>query len=231
MKQYTAVFFDLDHTLWDYEKNSLESLTQLHIAYDLYNYGGVSLDKFLNTFKKVNSGLWESYNKGIIDREHIKQNRFKSILESFGIENEGMSKRMSVEYIQLCPQKKHLMPHTIDVLEYLKDKYTLFLLTNGFDDVQTIKLNTSNIAGYFKGMVTSETCGHRKPSKEIFDYTLDQAQSSPEETVMIGDNLMADIRGARKANLDTVYYNPSKNNHKEDTTYEIDCLSQLTNIL
>lgn len=231
MKKYKALFFDLDHTLWDYEKNSLESLIELHTEYDLYNYGGITIEKFLSTFQKVNTRLWDSYNKGIIDREHIKLNRFRSILTNFGIENDNMSRSLSVQYIDLCPQKTHLMPYAIEMLEYLKTKYKLYLLTNGFDDVQTIKMNKSKIAGYFQGMVTSETCGHRKPSKEIFDFTLEQAQAAAEETVMIGDNLMADIRGAQKANLDTVFFNPLKHNHKEPTTYEIDCLSQLSNIL
>lgn len=231
MKKYTTILFDLDHTLWDYEKNSLASLRQLHSEHDLYNYGGVNFDKFVTTFQKVNRGLWDSYNKGIIDRAYIKEKRFQRILDSFDIANDQMAANLSIEYIRLCPQKTHLMPHTIQVLDYLNDRYNLFLLTNGFDDVQTIKLSAAKIDHYFDGMVTSETCGHRKPQKEIFDFTLKKAKSKAEETLMIGDNLLADIRGARNANLDTVFYNPVRTRHQEETTFEIDCLIQLTNIL
>ena len=230
VKQYTTILFDLDHTLWDYEKNSLESLQQLHSKYDLYGYGGITFTSFLSTFQKVNRGLWDSYNMKIIDRAYIKEHRFRRILESFEIDNSSVAQKLSVEYIELCPQKTHLMPYALDALNYLSSKYKLFLLTNGFDDVQTIKLNTSKISNFFDGMVTSETCGHRKPATEIFEYTLEQAQSKAEKAIMIGDNLMADIRGARNASLDTVFYNPLKSRHKEPTTYEIDCLSQLTNI-
>lgn len=231
LKKYETIFFDLDHTLWDYEANSLEALNELHSHFDLYNFAGVTLDRFLKTFKSVNDGLWSNYNRGAIDRDHIKKYRFNNILKSFGVEDIELSMEMSSLYISECPKKTNLMPYAIETLDYLNDKYRMFLLTNGFDDVQQLKLRTSNLEHYFKDMITSETCGHRKPSREIFDYTLKKANTKAEQTIMIGDNLAADIVGARNATIDTVYYNPTKESHKEDVNFEIRCLSELTNIL
>lgn len=231
MKRYETIFFDLDHTIWDYEANSLQTLNELHSHYDLYNYAGVTLDKYLSTFKTINDGLWDNYNRGAIDRDHIKKYRFNNILKTFGVEDIEMSMEMSSLYISECPKKSNLMPHAIEVLDYLVDKYPMYLLTNGFDDVQQTKLKNSNLEKYFKGMVTSETCGHRKPSKEIFEFTLDKASAKAEDTIMIGDNLAADIKGARNASIDAIYFNPLKENHREEVDYEINCLSELTNIL
>ncbi|MEQ8927431.1 MAG: YjjG family noncanonical pyrimidine nucleotidase [Fulvivirga sp.] len=231
MKKYKSIFFDLDHTLWDYEKNSLETLSELHQEYELSSFGGISLNGFVETFKKVNSGLWNKYNQGQIDREYIKKFRFNNILTIHGVDNIDLSMELSSKYILECPKKGHLMPYTYDVLDYLKDRYTLYLLTNGFNDIQKIKISNAKIDHYFLGMVTSESCGHRKPSKEIFEYTLNKAGTKANEALMIGDNLNADIAGARNAAIDTVYFNVEKLTHKEDVSYEINCLSELTKIL
>ncbi|QSE97569.1 YjjG family noncanonical pyrimidine nucleotidase [Fulvivirga lutea] len=231
MKRYKTIIFDLDHTLWDYEKNSLETLSDLHQEFELSSFGGLGLEGFVKTFKKVNEGLWNKYNQGQIDREYIKKYRFNTILSSHGIDNIDLSMALSSRYISDCPTKGHLMPYAFEVLDYLRERYPLYLLTNGFNDVQSIKISKSKIDHYFEGMVTSETCGHRKPSKEIFEFTLKKAGSQATEALMIGDNLKADIVGARNAAIDTVYFNTEKLAHKEEVSYEINCLSELTKIL
>ncbi len=231
MISHEVVFFDLDHTLWDYETNSLETLQELFDEYQLSNLADVSFDQFINKFKKVNNKLWDNYNRGLIDRETIKKKRFEKILKSFSIHKPDMSISMSEDYIKNCPYKTNLMPFTHETLDYLHKKYPLYLLTNGFDDVQKIKIENSNIAHYFKGMVTSETSGHRKPSTEIYNFTLSMAKAKAETTVMVGDNLNADIIGAKKAKLSTVYYNPEAIQHKAETDYEVGCLSELSTIL
>ncbi len=231
MKKYKAVFFDLDHTLWDYEKNSAETLTELFYEYHIDKRPKVDLNSFLITFDKVNEKLWSNYNKGHIDRDAIRDQRFKRIFREFGIRHDPMAITISDEYIKRCPTKTHLMPFTISTLDYLKTRYELHILSNGFNDVQGVKLDTSGLKNYFKHIITSESSGHRKPSKEIFDFSLSLANVSATEAIMIGDNLNADILGAQKANIDHVFFNPSKQVHKQSVTHEIDCLSQLHDIL
>ncbi len=231
MKKYQALFFDLDHTLWDYETNSVATLHELFDAFEIANLSDTNKDEFVSIFNKVNDKLWANFNKGHIDRDTIKNQRFVKILKHLGIKNEFLSFQLSNDYINICPTKTGLMPYTIEILEYLHKKYPLYLLTNGFNEVQQKKISQSKIEHYFKGMVTSETSGHRKPSVEIFQYTLNLASTEPDNTVMIGDNLSADIHGAKRAQMDTIYYNPKQTAHKSTPDHEVSCLSQLTNIL
>ncbi|MEM7108983.1 MAG: YjjG family noncanonical pyrimidine nucleotidase [Bacteroidota bacterium] len=231
MRKYSTVFFDLDHTLWDYDKNSRETLTELYHDYGFNDRKNVSLEDFLASFHKVNQKLWANYNKGHINREDIRNQRFKKIFKTFSIRHDPLALEMSDEYIKRCPTKTNLMPHALTILDYLSPSYTLCLLTNGFNDVQSTKLTSSGLEVYFAYVITSESSGHRKPSKEIFQYSLSVAGATPENSIMIGDNLNADIYGARQAEMDQVYFNPLKIAHNQSVTHEIDCLSQLSQIL
>lgn len=231
MQKYKVILFDLDHTLWDYEKNSQETLNEIYVNYKLNALCGFSFDQFHDRFGRVNSGLWRQYDHGLIDRTTIRQERFHRILKHFRIQDTELALRLSDDYLSLCPTKTNLLPHTHDVLSYLKQKYDLYILTNGFDDIQEVKLSNSNLKSYFSGMVTSETIGHRKPSKEIFDHALEVAGSTCNDTLMVGDNLLADVLGAKRASIDSVYFNPLRKVHRENIHLEINCLSQLMNIL
>lgn len=231
MQKYSVIFFDLDHTLWDYDKNSSETLTDLYHNYKLHELGGVSLDAFLKQFGKVNNNLWDQYNKGEISRETIRNERFERIFKSMNIEISDQALKMSDDYISLCPLKTHVLPHTYDVLDYLKSRYELYILTNGFNDVQEIKIDKSNLRNYFRGMITSESAGYKKPSREMFQFALQSANCSAHETIMIGDNLKTDIYGAMNAEIDAVFFNPHGIDHRYDPHYEITSLNELTNIL
>ncbi len=231
MKKYTTIFFDLDHTLWDYERNSRDTLTELYNDYGLKERPRVALDEFFKVFEKVNEKLWSNYNKGHISREDIRNQRFKKIFKEFGIRHDPLALEISDEYIKRCPIRTSLMPHTISTLNYLQQSYTLCVLTNGFNDVQGIKLSSSGLDSFFSYVITSESSGHRKPSKEIFEYSLNLVGVKPQDAVMIGDNLNADIYGAKRAKIDQVYFNPHKTAHTQDVTHEIDCLSKLSDIL
>ena len=231
MQKYRVILFDLDHTLWDYEKNSHETLNELYNNYKLKTLCGFSFDQFHDRFGQVNSGLWRQYDHGLIDRSTIRQERFNRILKHFRVKDPELALRMSDDYLNLCPTKTNLFPYTHDVLGYLKQKYDLYILTNGFDDIQQVKILNSNLQNYFSGMITSETIGHRKPSKEIFNHALEVAGSTSENTLMVGDNLLADIQGAKSASIDSVYFNPLRKLHRENIHLEINCLSQLMNIL
>ncbi|ELR69141.1 2-haloalkanoic acid dehalogenase [Fulvivirga imtechensis AK7] len=231
MRNYRVIFFDLDHTLWDYDKNSHETLNDLYHNYQLHTLGGFSFDQFYHRFGEVNSGLWSQYHQGAIDRSVIRNERFGRVLNHFKVSDPELALRISDDYILQCPAKTNLFPYTHDVLRYLSSKYKLYILTNGFDDVQEIKISHSNLKGYFNGMITSETIGYRKPSREIFHHAVKTAGATTAESLMVGDNLKADILGAKNASIDSIYFNPYKRIHKEDIHLEINCLSQLMNIL
>ncbi len=231
MSLYDAIFFDLDHTLWDYETNSRYTLLELHDEYKLQERYGISSRDFLSSFNEVNHGLWDRYNKREIDREEIRSQRFRQILLRYYVENNELSNVLSDDYITRCPTKTYLFPYALEILDYLRNKYPLFILTNGFDDVQEVKLHRSELKPYFQGVITSETTGHRKPSPEIFLHAVKEAGVTPARCLMIGDNLMADIRGAMDAGLHAAYFNPARNRHSLSPHYEISCLSEVRNIL
>jgi len=231
INSYKHIFFDLDHTLWDYEKNSNEALNELFLKYQLNRLGISNSGQFNLCFEEVNSSLWNDYNKNRISRDGIREQRFLRILNQFEIDDNDLSNKLSTEYLMLCPTKPHLIPYTFEVLDYLKKNYQLHILTNGFNDVQKLKLEKSRLASYFSTVVTSDTAGYKKPMTSIFKYAIDQAEARKNESIMIGDNLQTDILGARNFGMDTVYFNPKKAIHKSNVTHEIDCLSQLKIIL
>jgi YjjG family noncanonical pyrimidine nucleotidase len=231
MNTYQAVFFDLDHTLWDYETNSRDTLYELHTEFQLQEKYGISSMDFFNKFSEVNHHLWNQYNAREIDRDRIRTDRFRSILSSYYVENNSLSDDLSQAYISRCPTKTSLFPFAIECLQYLQKKYPLFILTNGFDDVQGIKLTSAALTGYFKNVITSETTGHRKPSLEIFHHAVTMAKVRPDQCLMVGDNLQADIAGAMNAGLHAAYFNPFSKRHSLQPHFEFSCFSQMRNIL
>lgn len=148
-----------------------------------------------------------------------------------GIDNYDLSLKLSDEYVDKSPKKSTLMPNAIETLNYLHPRYPMTIVTNGFDEIQSTKLASSGITSYFKSIVTSARAGHKKPAKEIFEFALAESGFESHETLMIGDNLLTDIGGARNASLDTVFYNPNKIKHKEQTRFEIHDLKELRDIL
>ncbi len=229
--KYRCLLFDLDHTLWDFETNSAETLEELFYAHRLTEAGVASFAQFYDAFVIENTRLWELYDLGKIHRDVIRLERFKTILHSLGIDDYALSRKLSDEYINQSPRKGALMPNAIETLNYLTSKYPMTIVTNGFDEIQATKLASSGITSYFKSIVTSARAGHKKPAKEIFEFALSESGFTADETLMIGDNLLTDIGGARNAALDTVFYNPKKVQHEEQTNFEIHDLKELQDIL
>lgn len=229
--KYRTIFFDLDHTLWDYDTNSRETLSELFEQYQLKDRGIPTLDALNARFNEVNEGLWNLYDRGLIGSEVIRQQRFKQILEFFHVEDENLMEQLSHDYLYACPRKGAMIPGAIEILDYLNEKYALTLITNGFEEIQGLKLQSGKITHYFDHIVTSQKAGHKKPAREIFDYALSLHQHSAEEAIMIGDNLMTDIAGARNASVDNVFFNPGKKKHQEVVTHEISTLRELASIL
>jgi putative hydrolase of the HAD superfamily len=231
MKNYKCILFDLDHTLWDYETNSREALSELYLEFGLKEKGIESEPDFLQTFYVVNNELWDLYDRGQLHRDVIRLERFHKIFLSLGLDDYDLSLRLSAEYLIHSPKKKNLIEGCKETLDYLQAKYPMVIVTNGFDEIQSTKLSSSGIDHYFKDVVTSARAGHKKPAREIFDFALSENKVAHHEAIMIGDNLLTDIAGARNASVDTVFFNPAKVKHEAEVNYEIQSLTELMNFL
>jgi len=225
------LFFDLDHTLWDYDTNATAALKDLYKRHDIFQKSGFTSSQFITAFFKVNNALWLDFDLGLIGKEDIRRLRFPRIYQTLEASIEEIPLNIEVEYVELCPTKTVTMPKALEVLGYLKGKYKMHLITNGFKEIQTKKLESSMLAPFFSEIITSETAGYRKPDPRIFELALNKATAIKSESLMIGDNLIADIGGARNAGIDQVFFNPNRQLHQAKVTYEIQTLDQLTELL
>lgn len=231
MTSYKSIFFDLDHTLWDYEGNSRDTLLDLYDDFELEKNGVSSSQDFFIQFKRVNTELWDLYDTGKIDSEVIRRERFKQVLEAFDAYEEKLSQDISYEYLHACPKKNKLIPNALETVEYLAGKYSLTIVTNGFEDIQHTKLKSNDLYKYFDHVITSQRAGAKKPSREIFDFALNTNTILAQQAIMIGDNLKTDIAGARNASIDTVFFNPESSQHAEVVNHEISGLKELCDFL
>ena len=228
---YKDLFFDLDHTIWDFELNSKETLWDLHLKYELEAKGIHDFDVFYSQYSVHNHRLWDRYTKGFIKQEELRWKRIYLSLLDYKIADEALSKEMSVDYLDILPNKKNLFPYTIEILEYLKSKnYTMHLITNGFESVQFKKIKNSNLADYFTEVITSEASNSLKPNKEIFEYALKASNAKLETSIMIGDNEDADIQGAINVGMDSIFVNHLQIQPTVPATHTITHLKELENI-
>ena len=228
MPKYKHLFFDLDHTLWDFDANAKATLTELYSIFDLDKKIETPFADFYPKYLFHNEVLWDRYHKGLISSEELKWKRMWRTLLDFKIADEPLSKELSGKFLEILPTKKILFPHTIEILDYLKEKkYTLHLITNGFEKTQWSKLNNSGLGVYFTHVITSEMSNSLKPKKEIFDYAMDKANASLKESIMIGDNLDVDIQGAINAGMDSVFVNHINAIPQINPTYTITHLKEL----
>jgi len=229
---YKDLFFDLDHTLWDFELNSKETMQELYSTHHIAALGITDFDAFFNIYTAHNHRLWDRYSKGFIKQEELRWKRIYLSLLDFKIANEQLSKEMSLEFLQILPTKKKLFPHTIEILNYLKGKdYKMHLITNGFESVQMQKIKNAEISHYFTEVITSETSNSLKPNKEIFEFALKTANATLSESIMIGDNETADIQGGINVGMDTVFVNHLNAAPTIPATYTITHLKELEALL
>jgi putative hydrolase of the HAD superfamily len=228
--KYKHIFFDLDRTLWDFEINSHETLLELCNTYKLNAIGVDDYEGFIRTYKNHNAKLWDLYRVDKISQKDLRRERFQKTLSDFGINDFKLAEKIGEDYIDVCPRKNKLYPHAIEVLDYLKERYELHIITNGFDKTQHIKLEHSNLKPYFNQIITSEKTGVKKPNPLIFSHALTLANAIKDESVYIGDNLIVDILGCQNSGIDGVYFNPERIEHAENPKFEIECLSELKKI-
>ena len=225
------IFFDLDRTLWDFEANSHETLLELCISHNLSNKGITDYEAFIKNYKVHNEKLWELYRVDKISQKDLRRERFQRALADYDIEDAGLAERIGEDYVATCPKKNKLFPHTIEVLNCLSVKYKLHIITNGFHNVQHIKLKHSGLSSYFDKIITSEQVGVKKPNPKIFKYALQQANANVKESIMIGDDVEVDVLGAEQIGIQGVFFNPNKTKHNRDIVHEIFCLSELKALL
>lgn len=199
------IFFDLDHTLWDFEKNSALAFKAIFEQLEI----GADLDAFLKFYVPINHEYWEKYRKDEITHEELRFGRFRKAFNLLGFEiSDELVMRVSTEYIQSLPLNNHLFEGTIEVLDYLKTKYKLHIITNGFHDVQARKLENAGIVHYFATVTNSEKAGVKKPNPLIFEHALSLAKTQKEQSLMIGDCIDADVRGALNCGIDAILFCP-----------------------
>ena len=222
-----SIFFDLDHTIWDFERNSACTFEFLFKKYNII----VDIDHFLDIYIPINLKYWKLYRTESITKEYLRYNRLKEAFfkMNFDLPSELIN-TLSDNYIETLPKFNYLIDGAIEVLEYLKPKYKLFILTNGFKKVQSNKLNNSGINNYFEKVFDSESVGVKKPNPIIFKYALENSNSNADESLMIGDSFEADIMGAISVGMNAIHYaNFGEKTH--DKCLIIDNLNTLKDIL
>jgi putative hydrolase of the HAD superfamily len=230
-KQYRHLFFDLDHTLWDFEANAKATLKELYSALQLEEKGINDFDLFHKNYRAHNEKLWERYRNGFIRQEELRVKRMWLALLDFKIADEELAKEMSARFLELLPTRTILFPHAAEILQYLIDKgYILHLLTNGFEKTQHSKLMYSGLKHFFKEIITSELSNSLKPSKEIFEFAFERCAAEKNECIMIGDNIEVDIIGAMNAGIDQVYVNHLSIEPTVKPTYTVNSLKELEEI-
>lgn len=203
-RDITDVFFDLDHTLWDFEKNS--ALTFQKIFQE--NNVDVDLKGFLDVYVPINLRYWKMYREERISKKELRYQRLKSAFDVLGIEvSNVVINLLSQEYINYLSSFNYLFDHTIEILDYLSPNYNLHIITNGFQEVQHKKMRNAGILDYFDVIIDSEMAGVKKPNPKIFELALETAITVPERSLMIGDSIEADILGAKALGFHVLHFN------------------------
>lgn len=223
-----VLFFDLDRTLWDFDANSKVALETIFDEQKLQGKLNTSFGEFHQQYMLYNEQCWKAYREGKMSKEILRFQRFLLTLEHFGNADIDLSQEMGERYVEISPYQTRLVPGTMDLLLRCQDLgYEMHVITNGFEEIQDIKLENSGIRKFFGHVITSEAIGERKPHPMVFEYALQRTKSSTEESVMIGDDFEADIVGAKKAGWKQVFYNPNGHEIQENITLQINSLDEL----
>ena len=231
MKPYKSIFFDLDDTLWDTAHNNKACLEEIFHAFHFGRYYP-SFDDFYDMYMPHNQLLWAKYRKHEIDRRKLIVERFLHVLRPMGIDDVAFALQLNDDFLQRTATKTKLIDGAIDLLKYLFPKYRLFILSNGFREIQSLKMQNAGLAPFFDRMLLSEDVSIHKPHRKIFDYALKNTNSRRAESLMVGDSYEVDILGAQNARIDQIWFNP---NHELSTgiipTITVHSLQEITHYL
>ncbi len=227
IKAIKHVFFDLDHTLWDFDKNSALTFEKIFKIHNL----DISLENFLEVYEPVNLRYWKRYSHDEIDQMELRYGRLRDTFKEIGFGvDQTLIHDLSTDYIKYLSSFSHLFDGTIELLNYLQPKYQLHIITNGFEEAQLKKMNSSAITAYFKTITNAEMAGVKKPNPIIFDHALKIANAQSQESIMIGDNYEADVLGAMNVGYDAIFFN-YRNDQTEPHIKQINHLSQIKKYL
>jgi len=229
--KYKYIFFDLDHTLWDYHANSTKALIQVYNKHKLGSYFN-SVDEFVSIYNRYNDELWDAYRQGNIKKEVLRYKRFDLTFREKGLIDLTLPVVIGDLYLEITPRLNTLFPNTVEILEYLVPKgYDLYILTNGFLKTQETKMENAHIDKYFNRIFSSEELGINKPHKEFFHWAVSSIHARKNECLMIGDDENVDIGGAKNYGIDAVWFNPGNNEVSKRAIKTISDLSELKEIL
>ncbi len=229
-KKYRHIYFDLDRTLWDFESNAEETFQEIFEKYELDRIFP-DFDTFHESYKKHNQRLWKAYRDGKLKKQILRNKRFELTLEEYGNTDTVLAEKIGDDYITISPTKTRLFPGAKETLEYLNQKYNLYIITNGFNEVQFTKIQNCGIRDFFSAVFTSEDAGAQKPHKKIFQHALKNVNAKKSESIMIGDDLESDIQGALNFGMDQIFFNPQGKSHDTKPSFEIRQLPEIKSIL
>ncbi len=222
------IFFDLDHTLWDFEKNSNLTFEQLFRAHNI----ALDLQDFLAVYAPINFAYWKKYREEKVSKEALRYGRLKDAFDALDFEvSDVLIHQLAVDYIKVLPDYNHLFEGVFELLDYLQSKYTMHIITNGFEEIQKLKLERSGISHYFEQLITSESVGVKKPNPRVFEYALKKAGAKAAESVMIGDNIEADIMGALNCGIASIHFNESNENSDQKKHKSVTSLLEIKQYL
>jgi len=227
MNTITDIFFDLDHTLWDFDKNSVLAFDKIFKI----NHPTIDINEFVEIYAPINQACWKLYQVDKITHEELRYQRLKQTFDvlNYNISDEEID-QISVDYIEFLPDNNLLFDGAKELLEYLFPKYNLHIITNGFAEVQTQKLKNSGIDSYFKTITNSEKAGVKKPHRNIFEFALSLAKTNKENSIMIGDCIEADVQGAINFGMRAILFD-EKNTNTSNDIEKINHLLELKKII
>ena len=231
MQRYRNLFIDLDDTLYDFSAASREAFEETYHLLHFERYFD-SFDHYMGIYAPYNLELWKLYGEGRITKEELNRRRYSYPLECVGVHDQELADTFCREALSRIPTKNHTIPGAVELLEYLRPRYRMFILSNGFKELQSRKMQTAGIDKYFDALILSDDIGVNKPHRKLFEHEMQTTASTPQESLMIGDMFDTDIIGAANFGIDSIYYNPKgKTGHPFAPTYEVKHLLEIKEIL
>lgn len=228
MQHIQHIFFDLDGTLWDFHRSSQETLQELFSEYQPHIGEDMTFEDFLLVYRRINEGLWRRYEKNEINSQELRVERWEGTFKELGVRTGEWTRSIGNAYIDRCPKKPHLLPFAKEILEYLRPKFDVHIITNGFSETQAVKMEYAGLNELVGRVITSDEAEARKPDRKIFDYAMAQTGADHGTSLYIGDSYHADVLGGRDAGLNVVYFNPNQLENPH-AAHEIQHLNQLQN--
>ncbi|AKK72303.1 HAD family hydrolase [Chryseobacterium sp. P1-3] len=226
------IFFDLDNTLWDHRKNAYLTIKDLFEKQEITSKYSIDFEEFHAVYHEINEDLWEKIRDGIIGKEYLREHRFYDAFRHFGVEDKELAHYFEENFLDNIVGYNELVEGAEDVLEYLKAKnYTLHIISNGFQEVTERKCTLSGIAPYFETITSADSIGVRKPNPRIFEYSLSLSEAKKEESILIGDDWIADAMGARDFGMEAIFFDVYKEGRKEEGLKAITHLQQIKEYL